>query len=148
MLFFPHLIVAAVGTAPGAAETSSKATPAEFRLPLSIDFALHAAPALSLLFDFLVLERHYTKKEMDYHVPITVGLYALFYGWWVEHCAARNGNICKLWYSNVLKLSANRSPVPYPFLTMSKFPVRVLIYGGAAVLAVGSFKVLNNIHPR
>lgn len=80
--------------APGSAPTSSKEAPPPFRLPLSIDFALHAAPALSLLFDFLVFERHYTKKEMDYHVPTVVGLYAAFYGWWVEHCASMNNNIC------------------------------------------------------
>ena len=36
--------------------------------------------------------------------------------------------------------------VPYPFLTTSTFPVRVGIYLGAALLAIGSFRVINGLH--
>jgi hypothetical protein len=49
---------------------------------------------------------------------------------------------------SVLSYQLTLAIVPYPFLTYSQFPVRVLIYGGSAVLAIASFRFLNNIHPR
>ncbi|KAG2020360.1 hypothetical protein CC2G_005714 [Coprinopsis cinerea AmutBmut pab1-1] len=130
LVFFPDLIIASdVSATPE--PTSSDAAPVPFRLPLSIDLGLHAVPALSLLLDFLVFEKKYSRKEVNIHVPVVVALYAVFYGLWVEHCASRNGNI-----------------FPYPFLTQNPLKVRIVIYAGAAFLAFGSFKLLNRVHPR
>ena len=39
-------------------------------------------------------------------------------------------------------------PVPYPFLTMSPFPVRVLIYLGATAFAYVVFLSINSIRRR
>lgn len=37
--------------------------------------------------------------------------------------------------------------VPYPFLTENPFEIRVGIYGGASILALLSFWLLNALHP-
>ncbi|TFK29832.1 hypothetical protein FA15DRAFT_663107 [Coprinopsis marcescibilis] len=132
LLLFPHLIIdPRAGPGNPSTPSSSEIAPPPFRLPLSVDFPLHAVPAISLLVDFLAFEPKYRRKEVNIGVPLVVGLYACFYGAWVEHCAARNDGV-----------------FPYPFLTQSPFEVRVVIYAGAALLAILSFRILNRIHPR
>ncbi|TEB31282.1 hypothetical protein FA13DRAFT_1764169 [Coprinellus micaceus] len=129
LVFFPHLIVASIQQ-PGAPSSSSEA-PAPFYLPLSIDLALHAAPAIALATDFFAFESKYTEKEVRTAVPTIMVAYTLFYSSWVEFCATKNdGNF------------------PYPFLTISPPGVRLLIYAGAGVLGAVSFRVLNSLHSR
>ncbi|KAF5315751.1 hypothetical protein D9611_004596 [Ephemerocybe angulata] len=101
LLLFPHLIVAQDFGTPGEGSSSSEA-PAPFYLPLSIDLALHACPAISLVIDFFIFERKYTKTEVNVAVPAIVVAYAVFYGSWVEFCSSKNNGV-----------------FPYPFLTQS-----------------------------
>ncbi|CAA7271803.1 unnamed protein product [Cyclocybe aegerita] len=130
LVFFPALIIQKNLSGPSGAvpSSSTNATP-EFRLPLTIDLALHAAPALSIILDFFVFERKYNKNEVEAGAPVAISLYALGYTLWVEHCAQKNDGI-----------------FPYPFLTESTLPIRIGIYVGAAGLATVSFKLFNSLH--
>jgi hypothetical protein len=38
--------------------------------------------------------------------------------------------------------------VPYPFLTISPFPIRVVIYAATTLIAYLSLLILNYVHPR
>lgn len=38
--------------------------------------------------------------------------------------------------------------VPYPFLTENPFEIRVGIYAGASVIALGSFWIINAVHSK
>ncbi|KAJ3502323.1 hypothetical protein NLJ89_g8942 [Agrocybe chaxingu] len=130
LLFFPALIIQKDLSGPsGAVPSSSPDAAPEFRLPLSIDLALHAAPALSVILDFFVFERKYNKKEVEVGAPAAISLYALGYTLWVEHCARENDGI-----------------FPYPFLTENTLPIRIGIYVGTAGLATVSFKLFNSLH--
>ena len=73
----------------------SSAAPPPFRLDLSVDLALHAVPATTLLVDFIFFERRYSPREMKRDAPIMTFLMALWYGCWVEYCAKHNDGICK-----------------------------------------------------
>lgn len=70
-------------------------------IPFSIDFSLHAVPALALLTDFLLLEQKFTEKASRLATPIII-LYTLTYGAWVEFCAIMNGGTCKSLEDRVL----------------------------------------------
>ena len=48
--------------------------------------------------------------------------------------------------SRSIKKSLFFAIVPYPFLTANTLPVRVGIYFGAALLAFGSFMIINGLH--
>jgi len=98
------------------------------RIPLTIDLALHVSPVLTLLVDFIFLERKYTKKVASYGAPLVVALWTLWYSLWVEYCARFNGSF------------------PYPFLE-NPFEIRVAIYISTAVLALLSFWAINSMHP-
>ncbi|RXW18876.1 hypothetical protein EST38_g6977 [Candolleomyces aberdarensis] len=130
LLLFPKLIVVQDFSQPGSPSSSSEA-PKPFYLPLSIDLALHACPAIALMVDFFAFESKYTASEVKYAVPAIVACYCVFYGSWVEYCATKNNGI-----------------FPYPFLTHSPLPGRIAIYVGASLLAVVSFRFLNWLHPR
>ncbi|VDC06007.1 unnamed protein product [Peniophora sp. CBMAI 1063] len=108
----------------------SSAAPVPFRLDLNVDLALHFMPAISLLLDFLLFERQYSPLEMKRHAPAMALLMAVWYGSWVEYCA-----------------SHNNGTFPYPFLTLSPFPVRIVIYLGVTGLALSVLWVLNPLHP-
>lgn len=100
------------------------------RLPLSIDLALHASPALALLVDFLIFDIKYEERELKYRVPFAATVFAVWYGLWVEHCAKNNnGNF------------------PYPFLTENPLEIRIVIYVVAALVAIMSFRLINSFHP-
>jgi len=99
-------------------------------LPLRIDLCLHAVPCIALLADFMVFERKYGRKAIQYVAPVLTFLCTLWYGWWVEHCASRNGTF------------------PYPFLTLNPFEIRLRIYAGAGTVACLSFYALNALHPK
>src|ERR1700722_8610264 len=64
------------------------------RIPLSIDLAIHLAPALTLFADFVLLERKYTENAASYGAPLVVSLSTVWYSCWVEYCARFNGS-CK-----------------------------------------------------
>ncbi|KAJ7109264.1 FAR-17a/AIG1-like protein [Mycena epipterygia] len=120
ILLFPHLILQAMPE-----ETASSAM-----IPLRIDLALHAVPCLALLADFMIFERRYGRKAMIYVAPALTLLCTVWYGWWVELCASKNGTF------------------PYPFLTLNPLEVRVRIYAGAGTLACIFFYALNALHPK
>ncbi|EMD38445.1 hypothetical protein CERSUDRAFT_113609 [Gelatoporia subvermispora B] len=127
LAFMPHLILRPdpATTVP----TSSSTVPSFQRIPLRMDLALHAAPAMSLLVDFLLFERKYPKSQARYGATVIAAIAGLWYACWVEHCAQYNGVF------------------PYPFLTYSSFNVRIMIYAGASTLALVSFWMLNALHP-
>ncbi|KAJ7343595.1 FAR-17a/AIG1-like protein [Mycena albidolilacea] len=99
-------------------------------LPLRIDLSLHAVPCVALLADFMIFERKYGRKAIQYVAPALSLLCTLWYGWWVEYCASMNGTF------------------PYPFLTLNPFEIRLRIYAGAGAVACLSFYALNALHPK
>ncbi|KAL1662352.1 FAR-17a/AIG1-like protein [Schizophyllum commune] len=118
------------------AEDPGEATPSSssemlalMRIPLNMDLALHAVPAVTLLIDFLVFERKYSAGAVRYGAPLAVVLSTVGYGSWAEHCAKYTDGV-----------------FPYPFLTASPFWGRVCIYAGAGAIAYFSFLGLNKLH--
>jgi len=101
-----------------------------FYVPLGLDIALHVVPATALLLDFFVFEHKYGPKTTKILAPLLALVYTVGYGWWVEHCGARNNGI-----------------FPYPFLTDNPLDTRLWIYGGAGLIAPLSFWMLNSLHP-
>ncbi|KAF9023872.1 hypothetical protein BDZ89DRAFT_1069534 [Hymenopellis radicata] len=126
MMFLPYAILQAE-----AAENSEPTFSTEMiklaRIPLPIDLALHAVPAASLLLDFILSEKKYSKSAESYAMPL-VGACALLYSSWAEYCASINGHF------------------PYPFLTDNPFGIRVVIYAGASGIAYWSFHLVNHLH--
>jgi len=121
--FFPHLIVL-----PLAESEQTPGAPLKLmHIPLKTDLALHAVPLFSLLIDFFVFESKFTKAHAK-AAPAVVVAFAIWYGSFVEYCATFNGSF------------------PYPFLTHSPFPGRVLIYTITAGIALSCFRTLNALH--
>lgn len=73
---------------------SSAGPPALQRIPLRIDLSLHAAPAVSLLLDFFLVERKYPRSQAVYGGVLACAIACVMYGSWVEHLAKFNG-ACK-----------------------------------------------------
>lgn len=71
--------------------TSSSTVPPLIRIPLKMDLAMHAAPAISLLIDFVFFERKYGKREALYGATAVAAMAGLWYACWVEYCAQQNG---------------------------------------------------------
>lgn len=130
LLFFPSLILSAVPSSPGSASepSSSPEVPALLRLPLRHDLSLHAAPAISLLLDFFLLEKKYGPSAASWGAMITSIMFGTWYSIWVEWCAAANGHF------------------PYPFLTVNELPGRIVIYTIVTIIAFISFRGLNALH--
>lgn len=102
MLAFPHLILPPVSVTTDPVEPSSAPeTPQFYRIPLNMDLALHLAPAASLVLDFFLLERRYTKRQLKSQAPTLAILAAVSYASWAEYCASKNGS-CKTFYPKVL----------------------------------------------
>lgn len=80
LLCWPHLILQAM---PGES--------AAFVLPLRIDFALHAVPAIALLLDFMLFEHRYSRRALVLVAPLMSLVATLGYSSWVEFCASKNG---------------------------------------------------------
>ncbi|KAJ6496569.1 FAR-17a/AIG1-like protein [Mycena vitilis] len=118
LLLFPHLIVQQM--------PDSRA----MVLPLRIDLSLHAVPCLALLVDFMIFEPNYGRKATLYVAPALTLICTVWYGWWVEHCATKNGVF------------------PYPFLTLNPLEIRIRIYTAAGTVACMWFYALNALHPR
>ncbi|KXN85483.1 hypothetical protein AN958_11287 [Leucoagaricus sp. SymC.cos] len=100
-----------------------------FYIPLDMDLALHAVPAIALTLDFFLFERRYSHKAINVLAPLLAFAYTVWYGWWVERCGARNNGM-----------------FPYPFLTNNPFHTRLAIYAGAGLIAPLSFRLLNRMH--
>ncbi|KAJ6547451.1 FAR-17a/AIG1-like protein [Mycena capillaripes] len=120
LLMWPHLILQQM---PAGSPDSLMV------LPLRMDLSLHAVPCLALLADFMIFERKYGRKATLYVAPALTLICTVWYGWWVEHCASKNGTF------------------PYPFLTLNPFEIRVRIYAAAGTVAFLAFYGLNALHP-
>ncbi|KAF9227510.1 hypothetical protein BS17DRAFT_725754 [Gyrodon lividus] len=123
-LLFPTLILRPE-TPEDSEPTSSSAAPKLMRIPLETDLALHATPFTTLLIDFFLFERKFTKGQTNKGAPAVVLVYGIWYASLVEYCATFN------------------KVFPYPFLTHSPFGIRVMIYTTVAGLALGCLRVLN-----
>ncbi|KAI1794523.1 FAR-17a/AIG1-like protein [Ganoderma leucocontextum] len=122
----PHMIL--MGPPSERVPTSSRAVPELERLPMHTDLALHAAPAISLILDFYVLEPKYPKSVSRYGSLVVAAILGTWYACWVEYCASYNGMF------------------PYPFLTYNPFNIRMAIYIGASLFAAVAFMVMNALH--
>lgn len=136
VIFLPHMIMQKASVI----QEPTSQLPEFIGIPLTVDLALHAAPALSLLFDFFAFESSYD----GIGALKIVSVYGVGYVLWVEYCGHKNGTCKSFW----CYYSANRSLrlVPYPFLTENELPGRILIYCGALLLSVCSFNFINSIH--
>jgi len=114
-------------------------------LPLGVDLALHAAPAVALVLDFFLFERKYTRYQATRVAPLTAIVFGLWYVSWVEYCASHNGRCTPSVLMPGLPPLITDA-VPYPFLEYP-FYIRALVYIGAVVQAVLSFRFLNLLHP-
>ncbi|KAJ3782263.1 FAR-17a/AIG1-like protein [Lentinula aff. detonsa] len=130
-IYWPLLLLATQLILQNDGEPSSSSEASQLvRIPLHLDLALHAVPAITLLADFLLFERKYSRAELLYGAPAVSILYTIFYAWWVERCA-----------------SFNDGRFPYPFLTDNPIETRLAIYAGAGTLAFSSFWLINKLHP-
>ncbi|KAJ3881012.1 FAR-17a/AIG1-like protein [Lentinula edodes] len=131
-IYWPLLLLATqliLQNGSGEPSSSPHAPQPLLRIPLPMDLSLHAVPALTLLVDFLLFEKKYTRKEIRYGGTGISVVYTVFYAWWVERCAGFNGG-----------------RFPYPFLTDNPFEIRLAIYVGAGMLAFSSFWLINRVH--
>lgn len=135
LLFMPHMMLRPLDAIEGFIQpdelvpSSSNAVPQLLRIPLPLDLALHAAPAISLLLDFSFFEKRYGKKRAFFGGIAVCTVAAVGYATWVEYCASYNGSF------------------PYPFLTENPPEIRKAIYAGAASLAIVTFWIVNALHP-
>jgi hypothetical protein len=128
VLFFPTLILRP--ELPKASEpTSSSAAPKLMIIPFKTDLALHATPLLTLLFDFFVFERKFTKAQISKGAPAVVLVYGIWYASLVEYCATFNG-ACESSFLGSLQLVPRRVsvltrlcriPSPIPVLDTQSF---------------------------
>ncbi|KAG6329867.1 hypothetical protein ID866_9222 [Astraeus odoratus] len=108
---------------------SAKSAHQLLRLPLPVDLAMHGAPMVALMADFLFFERKFSRQQMNRVAPVVMVAYGAFYSGMLEYLSALNGRFM------------------YPFLNMSPFSVRLAIYVGSAGVGFGSLKFLNKMHP-
>ena len=94
VILHPQLILQVDHNAAEIPVSGSPETSPLFRMPLSVDLALHATPPLSMLADFFLFESKYQWKDVQLGAPLTTAAFALWYGFWVEHCGKING-VCK-----------------------------------------------------
>jgi len=99
------------------------------RIPLKIDLSLHLAPVVTLLADFALYEKKYTKKQVQIGAPLVVLGCGTWYACWVEYCAS---------YNKIF---------PYPFLTENPLDIRIGIYAFLSFIALGCFRLINAVHP-
>jgi len=135
LIFMPHMMLRPVEATGGFVQpdelvpSSSDAAPQLMRIPLPLDLALHAAPAISMFLDFTLFEKRYSKKQAFFGgIPLCT-VAAIGYATWVEYCASFNGSF------------------PYPFLTENPPEIRKAIYAGAGSLALVTFWIVNALHP-
>ena len=104
--------------------SSSPSASKLMRIPMSMDIALHAVPAISLLLDFFLLERKYTPKQAAYGGFIVAAISGFWYAWWVEECAKYNG-ICEYMFldapTTCIHETRFQSLIPFSQSTRSTF---------------------------
>lgn len=125
ILVLPKLIL----TEDFTVEPTSKgdvATP--FRIPLDIDLSLHGFPGPLLVLDFLLFEKKFSQETMQKYAPLLALCIGTTYAMWAEYCATKNNYF------------------PYPFLTFSSLPIRVVIYATCTTFSVFVFRALNWLH--
>ncbi|THH01994.1 hypothetical protein EW145_g6816 [Phellinidium pouzarii] len=119
LFFLPGLILQ---TPPAVSEPSSEPfssnLPGPARIPLSLDLALHATPAITLLVDFFAFERSYDALAVTHGAPAMAFAFGTWYSLWVEYCASFN----------------------------KKF--RIAIYATVTSVAFLSFRGINAVHLR
>ncbi|OJA14847.1 hypothetical protein AZE42_00811 [Rhizopogon vesiculosus] len=126
VLFFPSLILQ---PQMATSEPSSSSTvPGLLHVPLNVDLSLHVAPVVTLLADFLLFEKKYTKKQVQIGAPLVAFLAGTWYACWVEYCASYNKTF------------------PYPFLTDNPLNIRIGIYASVSFIAWRCFRLVNAIH--
>lgn len=94
VLFLPTLILQPKGATSEPTSVPGASALDLVRIPLRVDLSLHAVPALSLLLDFLLFEPSYSNQQTTYGAAALSALCTIWYGWWVERCASKNGS-CK-----------------------------------------------------
>ncbi|OJA10951.1 hypothetical protein AZE42_04646 [Rhizopogon vesiculosus] len=124
--FFPFLILPPQVAA--SEPSSSSAVPELLRIPLNVDLCLHVTPAVTLLADFLLFEKKYTKKQVQIGAPLVAFLAGTWYACWVEYCASYNKTF------------------PYPFLTDNPLNIRIGIYASVSFVAWRCFRLVNAVH--
>ncbi|KAF9521183.1 hypothetical protein BS47DRAFT_18165 [Hydnum rufescens UP504] len=114
----PNLILRPIDTDP------TQQVPRLGYLPLDVDLALHAAPAVALLLEFFLLERKYSAFDVTRVAPFLLFTYSTSYCIWIEYTSTMNKTF------------------PYPFLNTSLLN-RLAIYISATLFAYISFRILN-----
>ncbi|KAL4077045.1 FAR-17a/AIG1-like protein-domain-containing protein [Scleroderma yunnanense] len=112
-IFCPTLILRPENDEP----TPPGVAPKLIRPPLHVDLAMHVAPFISLLTDFLLFEHKFSHEHLNNFGPVALLFYGISYACWVEYCAFHNGVF------------------PYPFLTLNPFRGRAVVYTCVTVLA-------------
>ncbi|KDN40424.1 hypothetical protein K437DRAFT_258649 [Tilletiaria anomala UBC 951] len=95
------------------------------KIPIEIDLALHAAPSLFLLVDYLVFSPPFFKSMKPAAVSTTL---TIAYCVWVERCAFKNGHF------------------PYPLLDPLTDAQRYGLYGLCALILVGVLTATQALH--
>ncbi|GAA6048997.1 hypothetical protein JCM3770_005431 [Rhodotorula araucariae] len=95
------------------------------RIPLALDLALHALPALFLWTDFLAFSPPLPTRA---HPALIAAAATAAYCAWMEHCAQGNGRY------------------PYPMLDTMPAPARAAFYAAQVPVLVALFRVANAIH--
>lgn len=151
ILLFPSLILQAAPAPAVASSSSETPTPALARIPLSLDLALHFAPAFSFLLDFFLFEKSYDPLAAGLGAATMSTAFGVWYAVWVEYCASYNGT-CAFYFillaSNLYIDNSFFNSVPYPFLTLNPLPVRIVIYIIVTTIAFLSFRFINTLHWR
>lgn len=123
--FAPALILPpAAQSTPGSVEPSSAeaAKPDLAFVSLDIDLALHAAPALSLLADFFLLERRFSASQVRKQATLLSVIVGVWYGWWVEHCAVYN-KTCTFILNSVAMIRTYDHTIPYSPISILERPL-------------------------
>ncbi|KAI5919231.1 FAR-17a/AIG1-like protein [Camillea tinctor] len=100
--------------------------PPEFKLDFLPDFGFHAAPAVFLSMDLLLISPPWTIH--GYSIMALSQVLALLYWSWVEYCFSHNG-----WY-------------PYPIFDILNVWQRALLFTVSAVLMTGSSMALKWVY--
>lgn len=78
-------------------------------LPLDVDLALHATPAITLLLEFFLVERKYSPFDASRVAPFLALAYGTYYSLWVEYTSNINGTCKQNHYPSHI-LTTNKSP--------------------------------------
>ena len=89
LTFMPHMIL--MSDPETTVPTSSGRVPKPERIPLHVDLALHAAPAISMFIDFYFLEPRFPKTVSRKGTIILSAIFGTWYSFCVEYCASYNG---------------------------------------------------------